>query len=83
MTSLRPHVTATPSGGGMVLLDTRSGKYWQLNETGALILSDLLEGASPAETAAHLAEQHPTAAERASRDIDALLQQLATAQLIS
>ncbi|MBC3844429.1 PqqD family protein [Streptacidiphilus sp. 4-A2] len=53
MTSLRPHVTATPSGRGMILLDTRSGKYWQLNDTGALVLRNLLRGATPAETAVH------------------------------
>ncbi|MFF0869957.1 lasso peptide biosynthesis PqqD family chaperone [Nonomuraea sp. NPDC003560] len=82
MIALRTHITATPTGNGMVLLDTRSGKYWQLNATGTLILSDLLAGASMTEAATRLTLRHPAAARRADDDVHALLQQLRAAHLL-
>ncbi|GAB2714390.1 lasso peptide biosynthesis PqqD family chaperone [Kitasatospora kifunensis] len=79
--ALRPHVTATPTGDGMVLLDQRSGKYWQLNATAALVLRALLEGASPEQAAAALTAAHPAAADRAAEDVSALVDRLRTVNL--
>ncbi|MFE7612348.1 lasso peptide biosynthesis PqqD family chaperone [Streptomyces celluloflavus] len=83
MIALHSHITATRTGDDMVLLDQRSGKYWQLNETASLVLRALLNGATTAEAAESLKQLHPSAARRASDDVDELVQRLLTAQLIS
>ncbi|MEV5627698.1 PqqD family peptide modification chaperone [Streptomyces sp. NPDC052507] len=43
--ALAPTVHATATETGMVLLDEQSGRYWQLNPSGAFILRALLDGA--------------------------------------
>lgn len=70
---LRPQVTCATTEGGMVLLDERSGRYWQLNNTGALILRHLLDGETPRQAAAALAGRYPAAADRAAGDVEQLL----------
>ncbi|KOT90416.1 hypothetical protein ADK86_26215 [Streptomyces sp. NRRL F-5755] len=66
----------------MVLLDRSSGKYWQLNATGALVLRTLLEGATSEKAVHDLAERYPAAAHRAADDVDLLIGRLRTAGLI-
>ncbi len=60
--ALKPDVTATDTEDGLVLLDQRSGRYWQLNRSGATTLRLLLDGHTPEETADRLTRQHPDAA---------------------
>ncbi|MGH8887721.1 MAG: PqqD family peptide modification chaperone [Egibacteraceae bacterium] len=43
----------------MVLLDERSGRYRQLNTSGALVLRVLLDGATPQKAAKTLATRCP------------------------
>ena len=38
-----PEVACTETDYGIVLLDKRSGKYWNLNTTGALVWRSILE----------------------------------------
>ncbi|WTW32198.1 lasso peptide biosynthesis PqqD family chaperone [Streptomyces purpurascens] len=64
---LRPDVTACATGDGMVLLDERTGRYWQLNSTGALAVTALLDGAAPGQVADRLAATRPVPRERARR----------------
>ncbi len=45
--TLKPDVTATDTEDGLVLLDQRSGRYWQLNRSGATTLRLLLDGHTP------------------------------------
>ncbi|AXK32967.1 lasso peptide biosynthesis PqqD family chaperone [Streptomyces armeniacus] len=78
---LRPHITATPTADGMVLLDQRTGAYWQMNTTATLVLHALLDGADAEQAAALLAARHPAAAERADSDVAALIRQLHDAGL--
>lgn len=35
---LRPDVSVTSTAAGIVLLDERSGRYWQLNRSGSVVL---------------------------------------------
>lgn len=42
--SLAQHVSLTSTEDGAVLLDERTGRYWQLNSTGFVVLHTLLEG---------------------------------------
>lgn len=44
------HVTACATEDGMVLLDERIGRYWQLNITGAAVVAALLDGATDTAT---------------------------------
>lgn len=79
---LKPDVTATDTDDGLVLLDQRTGRYWQLNRSGATTLRLLLDGHSPEDTAARLARQHPAASERALADVRTLLAALDRARLV-
>ena len=42
--TLRADVSMTDTDTGLVLLDERTGKYWQTNATGAFVLHQLLDG---------------------------------------
>lgn len=48
---LRAHVSATDTTDALILLDGRSGRYWQLNTTAATIVRALLAGTAPAQIA--------------------------------
>ncbi|MBG0852147.1 lasso peptide biosynthesis PqqD family chaperone [Streptomyces spinoverrucosus] len=83
MSRLRSDVTTCPTDDGMILLDERSGRYWQLNGTGALVLSALLDGATPEQIAERLAATRPVSRERAVADVTALVGQLTRAKLVT
>lgn len=80
--TLPPEVTAADADDGLMLLDQRNGRYWQLNGTGAVTLRLILDGYSPAAAAARLSREFPEAAERASADVAALLSALLEAHLV-
>jgi hypothetical protein len=80
---LLPDVTAAEADDGLVLLDQRNGRYWQLNGTGAATLRLLLDGYSPEAAAARLAREFPEASERAHADVRALLDALLNAHLVT
>ncbi|MEV3987423.1 lasso peptide biosynthesis PqqD family chaperone [Streptomyces sp. NPDC049837] len=75
-------VTVCDTDDGMVLLDGRRGRYWQLNATGALILRALLRGDDSARIAGQLARARPVTAEQAAQDISDLIARLARARLV-
>ncbi len=79
---LRGDVTAGDTEDGMVLLDERAGRYWQLNATAAHMLRALLDSTAPGEIASGLAATHDVRPEQAAADVAALLDGLATARLI-
>lgn len=82
--SLRSRISTTAVDDGMIMLDERTGHYWQLNATGTLVLNALLEGASPAEAARHLRERYPQLPmEQAQSDVSALLASLRSARLMT
>ncbi|MEU3875745.1 MULTISPECIES: lasso peptide biosynthesis PqqD family chaperone [Streptomyces] len=73
----------TDTDDGMVLLDEATGRYWQLNSTGAFVLRALLAGSGPREAARGLGERHPgLGAERAATDVAALIASLHAARLV-
>ncbi|MEU4225038.1 lasso peptide biosynthesis PqqD family chaperone [Nonomuraea sp. NPDC026600] len=81
--SLRGDVSAAHSINGMVLLDERTGRYWQLNATATLVLRALLCGAAPGEVAKRLTGNHPgLSAEQADHDVAGLLAALRRAGLV-
>jgi hypothetical protein len=74
-------VAFTETEDGAVLLDQRSGKYWQLNGSGELILRTLLAGGDPQRAAEAVAARYPVDAERALTDVETLVQALRAARL--
>ncbi|TMR99099.1 lasso peptide biosynthesis PqqD family chaperone [Nonomuraea basaltis] len=70
------HITMTAAENGAVLLNGRTGRYFQINATAHLVLTALLDGATPAEAAEHLAETYPGAADRAQADTTDLITRL-------
>jgi hypothetical protein len=79
---LRAEVSAADTEYGTVLLDQRSGDYWQLNPTAALAVRRLLAGDTPEQAAAALAEEFDVARSRALLDVTALVERLTAARLV-
>ncbi|MFC0114005.1 lasso peptide biosynthesis PqqD family chaperone [Kibdelosporangium aridum] len=57
MLELREDVSLTDTDYGTVLLDERSGEYWMLNPTAALVLRTLLAGGTSEDAANQLATE--------------------------
>ncbi|MBO1336286.1 lasso peptide biosynthesis PqqD family chaperone [Streptomyces sp. VRA16 Mangrove soil] len=72
-------VTRTDYGG--VLLDQRGGAYWQLNDSGTLILTTLTEGHDLATAVDRLVEAYDIDRARAEADVAELAQQLVDAEM--
>jgi hypothetical protein len=79
---LHPDVVTTDTDDGTVLLNGRTGRYWQLNPTGAHVLRQLLDGHSPDRITADLAGRHRLDTQRAEQDVTAVIEQLRTAKLV-
>ncbi|MER6564955.1 lasso peptide biosynthesis PqqD family chaperone [Streptomyces sp. NPDC001093] len=61
---------------GTVLLDQRSGEYWELNPTATLVVDTLMAGGDEAAATAAVAEAFDVDPDRARADVDALVEQL-------
>ncbi|HEY8472874.1 MAG TPA: lasso peptide biosynthesis PqqD family chaperone [Natronosporangium sp.] len=72
----------TETEDGAVVLDERSGTYWQLNSSGSLILSILLAGGTEEQAADALAAKYPVDPGRALADVRALIESLRAARLV-
>ncbi|WP_436956099.1 lasso peptide biosynthesis PqqD family chaperone [Streptomyces sp. SudanB182_2057] len=83
MHRLRDDVTACTTDDGMVLLDERAGRYWQLNGTGTFVIKALLDGATPEQIAGQLAATRPVTPERATADVTALVAHLVKEKLVT
>jgi hypothetical protein len=80
--TLRRDVSATTDGPFLVLLDQRSGRYWQLSETGTLVVRALLDGAPTTDAAQLLAQRYQISLERATHDTLALVRTMDKAGLV-
>jgi hypothetical protein len=67
---------------GAVLLDETSGSYWQLNPTGLAITDGLLAQQSAGEISSRLAEQYGIDPGQARADVDAMVEQLVSMELL-
>jgi hypothetical protein len=79
---LARHVITARTDDGMVLLDQRSGRCWQVNQSGAFALGKLLGGAAAEEAAQALAAEYEVTSERAHEDILALVASLQAGRLV-
>ena len=68
---------------GTVLLDERSGRYWQLNPSGALVVRMLLAGDSPTQAAVALSGEFQVDEPRALQDVTTLVEELRSAGLVT
>jgi hypothetical protein len=71
-----------PTEGALVLLDERAGRYFQLNVTGAAMLTQLLAGSEQDAIVADLANRYPVTEDDVRADLGSLLDQLCTAGLV-
>lgn len=79
----RSGVSTADTEYGTVLLDERSGHYWQLNPTGALVVRTLLAGGTHGDAVAALVEQFQVEDAQASADVATLLAELRSAGLVT
>lgn len=80
---LRTEVATTSTEDGMVLLDERTGRYFQLNSTGAFVVKVLAAGSTPQEAARALCDHYEVSASQAESDIAALITALRAANLVT
>ncbi|MEW1654765.1 lasso peptide biosynthesis PqqD family chaperone [Streptomyces sp. NPDC093707] len=80
--SLAEGVSLAETDSGAVLLDERSGRYWQLNGSGARVLQKLLAGAALAEAGAAAANGAKVPSDQAEQDVNTLLDKLHQAGLV-
>ncbi|MFE0020319.1 lasso peptide biosynthesis PqqD family chaperone [Amycolatopsis sp. NPDC059021] len=81
--SLRDDVSLAETGdGGGVLLDERSGQYWQLNSSGFTALRMGLADAGEHEIARALADDGSVGLEQVVADVRELVGRLVTAGLV-
>ena len=79
---LRDGVFTTETDYGVTLLDEKSGQYWNLNPTAALVLRMLLAGGTPDQAVQELTKQYEVNADTASRDVEELVGSLHSAGLV-
>lgn len=79
---LRSHVSVAETDDGTVLLDEKSGKYWQLNLSGSMILRTLLADGTLEEAADAVVARYPVDGAQALADVQALVTSLTTARLV-
>ncbi|MCL7496835.1 MULTISPECIES: lasso peptide biosynthesis PqqD family chaperone [Streptomyces] len=79
---MRADVALCETEDALVLLDERTGRYFQVNRTGAMILKELMAGSSVERVAANLARTYPVTLEEASHDVKRLLDQLTEEALV-
>ncbi|RNF82772.1 lasso peptide biosynthesis PqqD family chaperone [Streptomyces botrytidirepellens] len=80
--SLNPDVAVAETEDGAILLHQHTGRYWQLNVTGMLVLRRLLKGCTHGEVASDLVTRHGADPGQAQRDVTSLIIQLRAAKLL-
>ncbi|MET9263531.1 lasso peptide biosynthesis PqqD family chaperone [Amycolatopsis sp. NPDC004079] len=79
---LHPDTALTDTPDGSVLLNRRTGRYWQVNRTGTHTLDRLLAGESADRIAADLAARYDIDAARVRADIAKMTDNLLAAGLV-
>jgi hypothetical protein len=76
------HLAVTDTDYGAVLLDTKSGAYWQLNPTAALVTRTLLDGGDAAEAVRRVTASFEVDTERATADVHTLIEGMRAAGVV-
>lgn len=77
--TLHSNISTVDTDDGRVLLDERTGRYFQLNSSGALILDALATGTDAQQAAHLLTQRYSVAYDRAITDVTALINHLRAA----
>ncbi|MBN3932578.1 lasso peptide biosynthesis PqqD family chaperone [Streptomyces verrucosisporus] len=80
---LRQGVAMTTTEYGAVLLDERSGSYWQLNECGAIVVDALAQGRGREAAVERLLEEYDVGRAEAEADVAELTGRLVEAELLA
>ncbi|GAA0476940.1 lasso peptide biosynthesis PqqD family chaperone [Streptomyces stramineus] len=75
-------VSTAQTDYGTVLLDQRSGQYWELNPTGTLVVRILMEGGGETDAVDAVVAEFAIDRPRAAQDVFALIGQLRQAGLV-
>ncbi|MFK4599539.1 lasso peptide biosynthesis PqqD family chaperone [Streptomyces pristinaespiralis] len=76
-------VSTAETDYGTVLLDERSGTYWELNPTGTVVIKTLLEGGDEAAAVAALLDEFDIDREQAAQDVATLVSDLRASGLVA
>ncbi|MCC5037071.1 lasso peptide biosynthesis PqqD family chaperone [Streptomyces sp. WAC 00631] len=76
-------VSTAETDYGTVLLDQRSGRYWELNPTGTLVVKALLRGADEKDAVEALVAEFEIEREQAAHDVAALVETLRDSGLVT
>lgn len=80
--ALRPGILLAETEYGMALLDQKSGEYWTLNPTAALVLETVLDGKTTQQAVAALTGRYDVTADLAEQDVERILGELRAADLV-
>ncbi|MER7149850.1 lasso peptide biosynthesis PqqD family chaperone [Streptomyces lydicus] len=69
-------VSTAETDYGTVLLDERSGDYWELNPTGTLVIKTLLDGGEEGDAVDALVARFDIDRAQATQDVATLVQEL-------
>lgn len=77
------NVSTAETDYGTVLLDEKTGAYWELNPTATLVVRTLLDGGEEADAAAALAQEFDIDKAQAQQDVETLVRELRDSGLAS
>ncbi|MCX4502917.1 MULTISPECIES: lasso peptide biosynthesis PqqD family chaperone [Streptomyces] len=78
----RQYLTVTQTEYGAVLLDTKSGQYWQMNPSAAAAAQALLDGGDAADAVRSVTEQFDVDEARAADDVRAMIEAMRSAGVV-
>ncbi|MFJ6053692.1 lasso peptide biosynthesis PqqD family chaperone [Streptomyces sp. NPDC092307] len=80
---LRADISTADTDDGMVLLDERDGRYWQLNHSGTKIMKLLLSGHANHDVITSLVAEYHISHDRAEDDVTSFVRHLQNARLVA
>ncbi|WP_167473438.1 lasso peptide biosynthesis PqqD family chaperone [Nocardia arthritidis] len=76
------HVDVAKTRDGYVLLDGRSGTYWEINGTGRVVVETLLAGGELDAAAVAVAAEYDIELEQAQRDLTEFVDEIVSKGLL-
>ncbi|MFE5475028.1 lasso peptide biosynthesis PqqD family chaperone [Nocardia sp. NPDC056541] len=83
MAKLTAHVDLAKTDNGAILLNSRTGAYWEVNDTGRHIIEALIESGSREAAAQAIVEKFDVSLEQAEADIKKIVEELSEAGLLT
>ncbi|MGW7357712.1 lasso peptide biosynthesis PqqD family chaperone [Streptomyces sp. NPDC054802] len=78
----RPYLTVTRTEYGAVLLDTKTGQYWQMNPSAATAAQALLDGGDAEDAVRRVTDHFDVDTARAADDVRALIEAMRSAGVV-